>query len=427
MLSKGAALCLLGMAAGGPSQFGHVRKDDFLLTYLNFNHGSFGSAPKSVLAAQSSYRHLQEERPDVWFRGQYQQMVNDSVALIANYTKAPGGPSSVVLVENASGAVNSIMRSLSHLRAGDIFMYFSVAYGMVKNTAQWLKENMGIRIIEVPVTFPILEGSEERAFAGPLGEALGALTDAELQRLRLVVLDHISSIPAVVEPVARCASLVKSFAPSTLVLVDGAHVAGQMESLDISSLGPIDVYLSNGHKWLYSPKGSAFMWVNDQALTPIFPEPTVVSSENAPGTVFTERFIYTGTRDYTPFIAMKDALEYRNQLGGDSAIFGYVHNLATEAARTLTQMWGTSLLAPMEISPMMFNVVLPTNDTQKASAMQNDLLSKHNIYMITLQEPVSGLIYSRLSAQIYLELSDFQLLGQLVLDYLRGSDAKIAV
>ena len=32
--------------------------------------------------------------------------------------------------------------------SGDIFMYFSVVFPMVKNTALWLADNVGIRIIE---------------------------------------------------------------------------------------------------------------------------------------------------------------------------------------------------------------------------------------------------------------------------------------
>jgi L-cysteine desulfhydrase len=76
------------------------------------------------------------------------------------------------------------------------------------------------------------------------------------------------------------AAVTKTYNPNTFVLVDGAHALGQIPHLSIRKLSNIDAYLSNGHKWLYSPKGSAFLWVNQSVVTDLFPQPTVISSEN---------------------------------------------------------------------------------------------------------------------------------------------------
>lgn len=66
----------------------------------------------------------------------------------------------------------------------------------------------------------------------------------------------------------------------------------------------------------------------------------------------------------------------------------------------------------------MFNVVLPTNNVDKVAAMQAELDKVHNLYMVygTATSSLTGetIIFTRLSAQVYLELSDFEKLAGLV-------------
>lgn len=301
----------------------------------------------------------------------------------------------------------------------DIIMYFSVAYGMVKNTAKWLEETAGVHRVEVPIQFPIREGEEVTAFTDPLQKALQDLGD-DIHRLKLVVIDHIASVPAVREPVVECATLVKSFHKNAFVLVDGAHAMGQVEVLNISEMQPvIDAYLSNGHKWLYSPKGSAFLWVNSSVVTDTFPEPTVISSANSIGnTCFSDRYSYVSTRDYTAFISISKALEFRESvLGGSKAIYQYTHGLAMRAKHYLMKLWNVDALAPDSLEDYMINIGLPISDMEVGVAMKEYLLEHHNIYMLVLHDESSQMYYTRLSAQVYLEMSDFVLLGDLVLQY----------
>lgn len=104
---------------------------------------------------------------------------------------------------------------------------------------------------------------------------------------------HIISIPALRLPVSRLAKLCKD-AGVQQVMIDGAHALGQID-IDMNSLesSGVDYYTGNGHKWLYCPKGTAFLWTRQafHAST----TPTVVSSDWAPHDYMRD-FLYTGSR-----------------------------------------------------------------------------------------------------------------------------------
>lgn len=444
---------------------------------------------------------------------------------------------------------------------------------MVKNTAQWLQRQYGIQIVEVPITtFPIMKDGNQ-SYLGPLEETLARLQQQQQQqqqfqrrmdgvtnniangidskcggdassccccccrrrpsqlcnRLKVAVLDHIVSIPAIKLPILEMTQMIRKYTTTTetnlttpcwtsddddntgrnhsnnininekhnhsdqnnnyqnnhsthnsnnnettdttttcragtFILVDGAHAWGQVPTSEISSIlnqpsrrrhdggdvddtvHGIDAYLSNGHKWMYSPKGSAFLWVHPSRIGTIFPEPTVISSANSIVTVddetsyswyddpMTHRYIYTSTIDYTSMLSLSRALDFQRWLGGEDVIHRYIRTLAVQAKEYLIRVWGTFALVPDSMEVYMMNIVLPidgrqtdnttTNATQIASSLQVWLYEERNMYVVIAQEPSTKYIYTRLSAQIYLEMDDFVRLGDAVLTYLEGYSSR---
>jgi hypothetical protein len=69
------AITFVGVDAA--TNFGHSLRSRFMLEdgYINFNHGSYGSAPREVIAAQQKFVEIMESRPDPWFRGGYQAIL----------------------------------------------------------------------------------------------------------------------------------------------------------------------------------------------------------------------------------------------------------------------------------------------------------------------------------------------------------------
>merc|ERR1711957_846524 len=137
----------------------------------------------------------------------------------------------------------------------------------------------------------------------------------------------------------------------TLVCVDGAHAMGHVDInvTDLHSVG-MDYYVADGHKWFMSPHGSALLWAAPGAPQEML-QADVISSENAPGSPFQERFDYIGTRDYGPWCAFGDTLAFRETaLGGEAKIVAYLHELAAYALEHLVGRWGTEAAAPLAMT-----------------------------------------------------------------------------
>ena len=61
-----------------------------------------------------------------------------------------------------------------------------------------------------------------------------------------------------------------------------------MIDIDVHAIGA-DLYTGNCHKWLFAPKGTAFLWTTASAQTDQFPQPCVISSS--------QKYDYTGECD----------------------------------------------------------------------------------------------------------------------------------
>lgn len=95
-----------------------------------------------------------------------------------------------------------------------------------------------------------------------------------------------------------------------MVLVDAAHAPGQIK-VNVEDLNP-DFYTGNFHKWVYTPRGCAILWIAKEHhdwCTPL------VTSHMYKKGVQLEYFMQ-GTRDNIPYFLVPDALEFYNEIGG---------------------------------------------------------------------------------------------------------------
>jgi hypothetical protein len=146
-----------------------------------------------------------------------------------------------------------------------------------------------------------------------------------------------------------------------------------------------------------------------------WPEPTVVDSF---GDAFTDRFIWSGTRDRSPFLAMADALDFRTWLG-EEKLLSYIHQLSSDGAALLVRMWGdrSGLLAPDSMQATMHNVIVPTDNTTECARLGAELVDTYKLQIFALSVDHIA-CFVRVHAQVYLTLEDYHRLGVLVLKIL---------
>lgn len=196
--------------------------------------------------------------------------------------------------------------------------------------------------------------------------------------------------------------------------VDGAHAIGQVD-IDLSALraSGVDYYTSNCHKWLYCPSGSAFMWVSRDSPLYGYIQPAVLSLYEQ-GDLYS-RFGYVATRDYSPFCVIPAAFDFIDSVGGMENVHAYLNKLARYAGATCARIWQTETLVPVEsdLIGAMVDVRLPTDDLAVAQSVREKLDKEHDVYIVVYE--LYGKVWTRLSAAIYLEESDFDFLAHKVL------------
>ncbi len=192
---------------------------------------------------------------------------------------------------------------------------------------------------------------------------------------------------------------------------------GQID-VNLEQINP-DFYLSNGHKWLFSPKGSAILYVKPSLQSMVMP--TTISGEGEGANEWQMYFNYQGTADDTAYMSMEAALQFRGDFG-DKQIKNYIHSLALEVGEEVANMWNTYVMVTNEEGVgALVNVKFPTDNATLASQVVNTLFDGEQnggryTYLVVYQ--FEEKMWARFSCQIFNELGDYQWVAQRTLEIL---------
>lgn len=233
-------------------------------------------------------------------------------------------------------------------------------------------------------------------------------------RIRLAVIDHITSMPSVVIPVKELVQMCRDEGVD-MILVDGAHAIGNIE-VDMKDIGA-DFYTSNLHKWFFCPPSAAFLYCKKSDRVSDLHHP-VVSHEYGNGLPIESTWI--GTRDYSAQLVVPQVMAFLDKVdGGIEGIRRRNHEKVVEMAEMLAKAWGTNLGAPHEMCSSMAMVGMPAclgissdSDALRLRKHLRDcfLVEVPIYYRAPLEgdgdvNPITG--YARISHQVYNKVEDY--------------------
>lgn len=382
--------------------FGAAARPLFLLEDggVHLNHGSYGGTPKSVLQVQRRWQEAMEREPSRFMDREFRPALRVAAERLSRYVGVPGRE--IALVENATSAVNAVLDGLA-LGPNDAVLITSQTYNAVRNAVLYRCGRAGARIDTVDLPFPVQSAEQ----------IVDAFRSGLTTRTRLVVIDHVTSQTATVMPVAEMAAAARE--AGARVLVDGAHAPG-MIPLDLVATGA-HWYTGNCHKWMFAPKGCAFLWAEDSVRDEL--HPLVISHGHGQG--FVAEFDWTGTRDASAQHALPAALAFRERFG-DAAVRKHNHDLVVRAAHLLAESWDTGIGAPDEQLGSMAAVRLPAGlgpGAGQAVELRRRLLEEYRIQVPVWS--VRDALWLRISAQIYNTSEDYRALAEAVLTETRNA------
>ncbi|HEV8657524.1 MAG TPA: aminotransferase class V-fold PLP-dependent enzyme [Thermoanaerobaculia bacterium] len=367
------------------------------------NHGSFGATPKAVLAKQDEFRRQLEREPVRFMVRELEPLLDAARSELAQFIGADAD--GMAFVPNATAGVNAVLRSLD-LDEHDELLVTNQEYNACRNALDYVAQLAGAKVIVVDTPFPVASSDN----------IAQRILDRITARTRLLLIDHITSQTAIIQPVER---LVREMAARGIdTLVDGAHAPG-MVPLDVRAIGAA-YYAGNLHKWVCAPKGAGFLYVRENRRYGV--RPIAIShganSTRADRSRFLLEFDWTGTFDPSAWLAVPEAIRFIGSLvdGGWPEVMRRNRALALRGRDILARALGMEPPAPDEMLGSMAALPLPDGSASTAPSLygdplQDELLEKFKIEVPVVPWPEPPKRVLRISAQLYNEEREYEKLA----------------
>lgn len=374
-------------------------KELFLLnkniTY--FNHGSFGACPKEIFEDYQSWQHKLEYEPVNFITTEGKIHIQTAKNQLAKYINC--NPHNLAFTINPSYALNSVLKSLD-LKKGDEILTTNLEYGAMDMAWEYYCNKSQAKYVKQPISLPLID---RELF---IKEFFKGLTD----KTKVVFISAITSSTALILPYKEICAIAKE--KDLITIVDGAHVPAHVD-LDLSD-DNIDFFAGACHKWMLTPKGCSFLYVNkrmNHIITPL-----IISwgydANNLSDNMLSEYFDYQGTNDCSAFLTLPKALEFLSNNSWDN-VAQQCRTLIKENYNELCEIAETSPLCNHKYLGQMCSFKVNCNEPDK---LKQILYNKYKIEIPVIEQ--NDNVYIRLSVQAYNNQEDIDKLKRVLKEIL---------
>jgi len=378
------------------------------------NHGSFGATPSVILKEQTKFRRQMEKDPVRFFESDFPELWEASRVSASKFLNAD--LDGMALVTNTTTGVNTVMRSLQ-LNEGDEVIVPNHSYQACWNAVDFVTSRAGAKTVVVDIPFRVKDSQE----------IIELVMESVTERTVLALIDTVTSPTGIRMPFEDLTERLQGMGVD--VLLDAAHGPGivplNLEEIDAAYC------TGNFHKWVCTPKGSAFLHIRRDKKGIIRPLSIShgASFEGSEQDKFEFEFGWPGTQDPTAWLCIPAAIDFMEGMvgGGWPEIMLKNHELAVEGRRIICEAIGTTSPVPESMVSAIASVEIPSNDEVGPISLDGDpfhhlLLGKYGIQVPVFPWRHHGTRYIRISAQLYNHIDEYIFLAEALSEILSDEE-----
>ena len=344
--------------------------------YINLENGYYCFTPEETLEKWLQHIRYINYQGSYYMRTAQWDNKKKMAAMLAEL--AGCSEEELIITRNTTESLDLIIGGFPW-KAGDEAVMARQDYGAMLNMFALQAKRHGI--VNKIVSVPNHPASDE--------EIVDLYAAAMTPNTRLLMVCHMINITGHILPVRKICDMAHS--KGVEVMVDGAHAFGHIQ-FAIKDLD-CDYYGTSLHKWMSVPLGSGFLYVKKDKVKNIWE--TFAEEGKDQDDIY--RLNHTGTHPVHTDLAISNAIEYYNRIGGDrkEARLRYLQRYWTDKVRDMDHIKVNTPLDPQR-SCGIANVGIKG---MKPHDLAETLMEKYKIWTVAIDG--AGVHGCRITPNIY--------------------------